>query len=103
MHGLAVNRDGPALTRRFDLQEFPQSVPAAWKDQGYNRLQLALSMTGLQSLVLSGWATQVNGALHIAPNKDGGVRVQFESSSVSFGAEAPHAVLVRVSPYMIEQ
>lgn len=100
MHEITVQREGPSLTLRFDLQEFPALVPAAWKAEGYNTLQLTMSMIGLQSIVLSGWATEVNGPLRIAADQDGGLRVHFDSASVSLGAAASHAVLERVSPYL---
>lgn len=100
MHEIAVQRDGPSLRLRFDLQEFPTSAPAAWKAEGYNTLQLTIGMIGLQSVVLSGWATEVNGPLRIAADEDAGLRVHFDSASVSFGATASHAVLERVSPYV---
>lgn len=100
LHEIILHRDGPKLTLRFDLQEFPKTVPPQWRRAGYNTLQITLSMIGLRSIVLSGWATQVTGPLRIAPDDALGVRVHFDSSSMSLGAAAPYIHLDRVSPYV---
>lgn len=104
MHEIAVHRDGPALTLRFDLAEFPCNAPAAWRSEGHNTLQLTLVVSGLRSFVLSGWATEATGPLRIEPDPVlGGVRLHFDSPATSLGAVAERVHLRKISPYASKQ
>lgn len=54
IHEIVMHRDGPAVTLRFDVEDYPIDPPKKWIDNGFNTVQIALICVDVSSLSLSG-------------------------------------------------
>ncbi len=53
-HEIALNREGQKVLLRFDLSDFPETVPKKWISLGYNVVQLRLLAFGIRQFDISG-------------------------------------------------
>lgn len=51
-----LHRDGPRLELRADLAQFPEDPPDKWRANGYNTVQMKLSLVGLKDINISSWS-----------------------------------------------
>lgn len=86
LHAFQVDRDGPVLIVRFDLDDFPANPPAKWRAGGYNVAQLTLRLAGLESFSAQGVAARLIGRLGVT-REIGGVGLGFEGDPLSFSAQ----------------
>ncbi|WP_080671708.1 Imm50 family immunity protein [Salinispora cortesiana] len=98
LHELSLHRDGPLATLRFDLAEFPRRPPKKWADQGFNVVQVQLSLGGVQRLTVAGW--EVNVTLDIEVERRGDViYLRTLNGPVGVSIEARSLVLSRLSAH----
>jgi hypothetical protein len=57
VHEVVLHQDGPRLSVRFDLNDFPRSAARKWISAGFNCVQLTLVFIGVRSLTIRGWST----------------------------------------------
>ncbi|WP_374250829.1 Imm50 family immunity protein [Micromonospora sp. R77] len=65
LHDLVLHRDGPRATLRLDLAQFPRKPPKKWADQGFNVVQVQLTLVDVQHLSIAGWSTHATLDLEI--------------------------------------
>jgi hypothetical protein len=98
---LGLHEDGPALSMTVNLNDFPTSPPAKWKEQSANRVQVRLVFFAMTSVQLTGWGT--NNVCDIEIEKrDGRIRVNAAGGAWKLTAESEHLRLDRVSGYWDE-
>ena len=51
-----LHQDGPKLSMRIDLNEFPDPPPKKWVTNGFNRAQITLTFLAIKSLKINGWS-----------------------------------------------
>ncbi|WP_332630916.1 Imm50 family immunity protein [Citrobacter sp. ESBL3] len=56
IHDVIFHRDGPRISIRFNLRDYPSSPPKKWKIQKYNTVQLQLTAIDVKDVKLSGWS-----------------------------------------------
>lgn len=59
VHSLLLHRDGPKLSMKFNLNEYPSSPPKKWNAQEFNTVQIVLSFLDLKSVEMSGWVDTI--------------------------------------------
>jgi hypothetical protein len=99
MHELALHRDGPSLTLRFDLARFPAAPPAKWRAQEANTAQVRLVLFGLGSVSIEGFTTTVIGDLALTARAAGGVELDFRAPGCRVKATATWARIGAVTAY----
>ena len=52
---MSWHQDGPRVTMRIDLNQFPDRPPRKWLAGGFNRAQVTLVFTGIANLNVRGW------------------------------------------------
>jgi hypothetical protein len=57
LFAVELDREGPTVRARFNLEQFPDRPPKKWGGHDYNRAQVRLDFFGIESLVVSGWST----------------------------------------------
>ncbi len=57
VHELRCHQDGPRITIRLDLNEYPSNPPEKWLLNGYNRVQMSLSLINVSSIQIAGWSS----------------------------------------------
>lgn len=85
LHEVQLNRDGPTVLLRFDLDTFPTNPPPKWRASGFNTVQVRLMGIGMHRFSLSGWGTTQFGPLSILTSARG-VEVRFTSGEVTLDA-----------------
>ncbi|WP_370664125.1 Imm50 family immunity protein [Candidatus Pantoea soli] len=48
-------RDGPTVSIKLNLNEYPTKPPKKWEVQKFNTVQIVLSFLGVKSINMSGW------------------------------------------------
>lgn len=55
LHDIVFHRDGPKITLRFNIVDYPPAPPKKWVIQKYNTVQLQLTAIDIDEVKLSGW------------------------------------------------
>jgi hypothetical protein len=98
LHEVLFHRDGPAVTLRFDLPEFPTKPPKGW--ESYNGVAVELLLIGVSSSRLDGWATTMTGPLLIARQSRYTVSFTAPNCALNFASDAVRVHAAR--PYLQE-
>lgn len=56
LFAVELDREGPLVRLRFDLDRFPEVPPARWHGKGHNRAQLTVEFFDARELVITGWS-----------------------------------------------
>ncbi|SCF18481.1 Immunity protein 50 [Micromonospora viridifaciens] len=98
LHEFALHRDGPRATLRFDLPQFPKSPPKKWADQGFNVVQVQLTLVDVLHLAIVGWTTRA--VLDINVERMGEVlSLRANNGPVDINIDARWLVLSHLSAY----
>ncbi|QDY40897.1 hypothetical protein D8B20_02815 [Candidatus Pantoea soli] len=55
VHSVIFKRDGPTVSIKLNLNEYPTKPPKKWEVQKFNTVQIVLSFLGVKSINMSGW------------------------------------------------
>lgn len=55
IHSIIFHRDGPTVSIKLNLNEYPLNPPKKWEMQNFNTVQIVLSFSGVKSINMSGW------------------------------------------------
>ena len=97
LHEISVNRDGPTLTIRFDLTDFPDKPPEKWHP-AYNTAQMTLSLFGIEGLSLSGFKDTEIGNLHLTQNKNK-IDFLFKSNTCELAGRCSFIAVEKITAY----
>ncbi len=95
------NRDGPRVTLRFDLPEFPVRPPRKWMEQEANVVQVELMLIGIQRLKLQGWSHSPVVDLSVT-KEQAFTRVSTAVGLVNIDIWSETAIISRISAYRTE-
>ncbi|ELY3774463.1 hypothetical protein SMX71_004185 [Cronobacter dublinensis] len=71
IHEIIFHRDGPKITLRFNLENYPSDPPKKWVLQKFNTVQLQLTALDINEVKFSGWEkTNYNLDLNISKCDD---------------------------------
>lgn len=99
LHEIGLHQDGPAISLRFDLNEYPLQAPAKWQLTRANTVQVRLVGEGIMDLAISGWTLNNVGKLLIEPS-DRGIRLEFAGGGCRITATVTRVRVVKVSAYL---
>ncbi|MGW6395867.1 Imm50 family immunity protein [Streptomyces sp. NPDC055103] len=97
LHAVDLNREGPTLSLRFDMPTFPENPPKKWAAQGFNTVQVTLTLGGVRNVSLSGFTADP--VVDVAMSAGNGVELMVRSPSVELNAAALSAHIAHVSAY----
>jgi hypothetical protein len=99
VHEIVLNRDGPRVSLRFDLSQYPKLPPKKWQISGFNKVQLTLMAVGVHALSISGWKTQCK--LNLEVSAEGNiVRLHTHDGPVKIDISAESLILERIIAYI---
>jgi hypothetical protein len=98
MHEIVLHQDGPTVSLRFNLNEYPATPPAKWRSAQANTVQLRIAGTGVRQLVLTGWSTTNIGQLTIM-KASGVVVVEFDGGDSRLNASFDFLSVESVDAY----
>ncbi|MFD8012315.1 Imm50 family immunity protein [Streptomyces sp. NPDC058955] len=99
LHDIELSREGPALNLRFDMPSFPRRPPTKWTTQGFNTVQVTLSLTGLGTISFNGFTS--NPLADISLHPQDGITLEISSTAVQLRATADMAYIRRLSAYAL--
>ncbi|GFE10995.1 hypothetical protein Scani_72630 [Streptomyces caniferus] len=99
LHAVDLHRGGPTLSLRFNLARYPADPPHKWAAQGYNRVQVTLAVSGIDSCSIEGFGLDPVVDIDLEPG-DGGLVVSVDSDDVRVRAVGQSASLARMSAYL---
>lgn len=70
LHELVFHRDGPRISMRIELNDYPDEPPQRWLVQKFNRAQLILMATDIRSAELRGWQTRNTCTISVSRGDD---------------------------------
>ena len=100
LHEIAVSSEGPLLTVRFDLPEYPAAPTAKWKINGFNTVQVVLTLAGVSRISLDGFATNLVVDMEFPAIDAGAVEFCINSDDVNLQASAVAVSIAKVSAYL---
>lgn len=98
LHEIILHRDGPRITLRFDLAAYPAIPPKKWQLQGYNRVQIQLTLIGTTAVSIAGWAVECKLTLALQ-ECNGQIKVSGANNVVKFDALADFVSITNMSAY----
>ncbi|MEU7591020.1 Imm50 family immunity protein [Micromonospora sp. NPDC049230] len=98
LHEVVLQRDGPSAVLRFDLPEFPTNAPRKWRDQGFNVVQVGLTMIGIKDLSLAGWNHCGWASMELA-SQDDSLMLEVLWGSARIQVQADAAAVTSISAY----
>jgi hypothetical protein len=54
---VSLHQDGPFVSIRINLNEFPDAPPKEWVANGFNRVQITLMFIEVEDLKIRGWSS----------------------------------------------
>ncbi|MBL1081232.1 hypothetical protein JK359_04445 [Streptomyces actinomycinicus] len=100
VHEVALHEDGPTLRIRLDLPRYPDQPPRKWAVQGFNTVQVEISMGNLHAITLEGFTTSTTANVSLTA-KDG-VTLGLTSSGTHIKATADFVFISGLSAYVNE-
>ncbi|MCS0601264.1 immunity 50 family protein [Streptomyces sp. LP11] len=97
---LTLHEDGPTLTVRLDLPAYPNQPPRKWAAQGFNTVQIELSLSGLRSIELEGFASEVTADVFLSEGD--GIAVDITSPHTRVQAVADTVYMAKLTAYTDE-
>ncbi|MFG2050517.1 Imm50 family immunity protein [Micromonospora sp. NPDC048935] len=98
LHEVVLQRDGPSAVLRFDLPESPTSAPKKWRDQGFNVVQVGLTMIGVKDLSLTGWNHRGWASMELT-SQDDSLMLEVLWGSARIRVQANAAAVTSISAY----
>ncbi len=99
LHEVLLYRDGPSVTLRFDLAGFPALPPRKWAEQGLNRVQVQLELSGVGALSIQGWPARSRIDL-VLERRAGHIALSGYCGEVSIDLLGQFVQLKKVSAYL---
>ncbi|HUG68650.1 MAG TPA: Imm50 family immunity protein [Pirellulaceae bacterium] len=97
---LTLREDGPCMSLRIDLNEFPLTPPEKWKTQGANRVQLTLCFIDVSKLAIQGWGLDNVGDVALEKvNDEADLQLSIEGSGIYIACCFKFLQMERISAY----
>ena len=98
LHEVRLHQDGPRISLRLDLNEFPDKPPKKWIAGKFNQAQLTLVLIDIDSFRMDGWGLSNIGELSLK-DCDAGVHLQFNGASTQIDCTAQFLEVEKISGY----
>ena len=101
LHEVKLHQDGPVVSLRFDLNEYPAQPPAKWQAVKSNTVQVCLDGIGVREFAMRGWALNNVGRL-VVKKGGSGIIVEFDADECHITAAFDHLRVASVTAYWDE-
>jgi len=97
---LTLREDGPSMSLRIDLNDFPLTPPTKWKTQGANRVQLTLCFIDVSQLAIQGWGRNNIGDVTLEKvNEEADVQLSIEGCEFHIACCFKFLQMEKISAY----
>lgn len=98
LHEVRLHQDGPRVSLRFDLNEFPDTPPRKWITGKFNRAQMTLVLVDIHDFQMNGWGLNNIGDLTLEEHGSG-VCLRFVGQSARVDCYAQFVEVEKLSGY----
>jgi hypothetical protein len=98
LHEIRLHRDGPSLSLRFDLADYPGNPPKKWRSQNLNTVQVELTFGPLRSVLIDRFSLRPIVNLSLIKESDL-IDVLIDSDQVKISALAECVMLRSMTAY----
>jgi hypothetical protein len=98
MYEIRLHQDGPCISLRFDLSQFPDPPPQKWSEGHFNTAQLTLVLIDVRDVQIDGWGLDNIGDIDLK-EANAGVQFSFTSSSSRVLCHAQFVDIEKLSGY----
>ena len=100
LHEVKLHQDGPHLTLRFNLKDYPEAPPEEWVEKGYNTVQVTLELWSLNAIEIRGFSTENYVRLQLT-SSDRGIKFLI-TGTTNISGSASNGMIQKVSAYCKE-
>lgn len=98
LHEVRLHQDGPRISLRIDLNEFPDNPPQKWIVGKFNRAQLTLVLIDINDFRMTGWCLNNIGDLTLN-DCDAGTNLKFTGKALRIDCTAKFLEVEKISGY----
>jgi hypothetical protein len=98
LHEVRLHQDGPRVSLRIELNDYPKHPPSKWVDDKCNRVQLTLMLIDVKSIEVYGWSENNLGDVEIHESSDG-VNLKFRGESGKLECQAGFVDVDTIAAY----
>ena len=96
---VTLHEDGPSVSLRCNLNDFPKQPPAKWIKAEANRVQITLSCFGVRRLKIDGWGTNNLVSIRMEKLEGDAFILEAVGDAVCLRAESRRVTLDKVTAY----
>ncbi|ENX3944729.1 Imm50 family immunity protein [Photobacterium damselae] len=100
LHEVLLNRDGPKVTFRFDLSDYPENPPKKWQAAGFNCVQVQLVALSVHDLQINGFSSKYKCGMSISSDEKQIVSVKIDKNDLKIYLKAEHLFIDSISAYV---
>jgi len=100
VHSILFNRDGPTVSIKLNLNEYPTKPPKKWEIQKFNTVQIVLSFLGVKSVNMSGWVYTNYPMSLIVSKKNELISLSAKENEFEINLESSFVDLDSISAYL---
>jgi hypothetical protein len=100
IHGIVFHRDGPKISIRMNLNEYPAIPPRKWVLQRFNTVQLTLALIDIKDVTMSGWVDSSYIADVTIGEINGDISICVSGGNLKLAVRASFIDIDGVSAYM---
>lgn len=97
---LELIEEGPTLSVKLGLDEYPSTPPVRWRSKRYNAVSLELQFMAVRSLRIEGILNNESVALSLQPIEDAMLEIEITGNALSIHVVCQFARISHISPYL---
>lgn len=100
IHEIIFHRDGPKISIRLNLNEYPSHPPKKWVSQKFNTVQITLTFLDIKEMSMSGWINTHYVADIIIEKIDNAICIHVNSTNLKLMVSAKYIDIDSIVAYM---
>src|SRR5437868_1445686 len=96
---IIFHQDGPRVTMRINLRDYPRRPPEKWKRMEYNAAQLQLSCIGVLDVKVLGWSTYNAVSIDVTRNTQAELQLRAKGQGTDLNIIFEFLNIDRISAY----
>ena len=98
---VTLHEDGPRISLRADLPDFPDRPPQRWHPE-FTVAQVTVNLVGVRDLSFVGWSANNEGVFALSREAPGTLRFAFDGGSTHLRGSCIMAQVSKISGYATE-
>ena len=100
IHEVNLHRDGPRLSVRFEIQDFPTNIPKKWSGINFKIVQITLEFWGVAGLKISGFGTSNASRISISRGGQKDILIAVAGNETEFTLSCNMVRIAKIEPFL---